>query len=140
MELLPLAGLRFLHLSDFRLVLACLHLAAVAQSARNVPGRFKVRNGNHVRACATIFLGALGPGGERHLPLIFALFLYILFCNLLELIPFFRAATANPSTTIGLGIIVFFYTQYVGITSKGLERISQALCRAAADSWRRCLS
>ena len=67
------------------------------------------------------FLGALGPGGERHLPLVFTLFWYILFCNMIELIPFFRAATSNPSTTIGLGIIVFFYTQYVGITSKGLK-------------------
>ena len=34
-----------------------------------------------------IFLGALGHGGEKHLPLIFALFWYILFSNLIELIP-----------------------------------------------------
>ena len=66
------------------------------------------------------FMSALGSGGERHLPLIFGLFWYVLFCNLLELIPLFKAPTSNPSTTIGLGIIVFVYTQYVGITSKGI--------------------
>lgn len=66
------------------------------------------------------FLGALGPGGERHLPLVFGLFWYIIFCNLIELIPVFKAPTSNPSDTIGLGIIVFFYTQAVGIKSKGV--------------------
>lgn len=84
-----------------------------------VPGRFHVTVEWMMEYLRDTFLGALGPGGERHLPLIFGLFWYILFCNLLELIPLFKAATANPSTTIGLGIIVFFYTQYVGITSKG---------------------
>lgn len=84
-----------------------------------VPGRFQVTVEWMMDYLRNTFLGALGPGGERHLPLIFGLFWYILFCNLLELIPLFKAATANPSTTIGLGIIVFFYTQYVGITSKG---------------------
>jgi F-type H+-transporting ATPase subunit a len=67
-----------------------------------------------------MFLSALGPGGERHLPLIYGLFWYIIFCDLIELIPIFHAVTANPSNTIGLGIIVFIYSQYVGIKSKGL--------------------
>lgn len=84
-----------------------------------VPSRFQVSVEWLMEYLRGTFLGALGPGGERHLMLIFGLFWYILFCNLLELIPLFKAATANPSTTIGLGIIVFFYTQYVGITSKG---------------------
>jgi len=66
------------------------------------------------------FLGALGPGGERHLWLIFSLFWYIIFCNLIELVPMIKAATGNPSNTIGLGLIVFFYVQAVGIKSKGL--------------------
>jgi len=85
-----------------------------------VPGRLQITVEIMIEYLRDTFLGALGPGGERHLPLIFALFWYILFCDLLELIPMFKAATANPSTTIGLGIIVFVYTQYVGITSKGI--------------------
>lgn len=85
-----------------------------------VPGRLQSIVEIMMEYLRDTFMSALGPGGERHLPLIFGLFWYILFCNLLELIPLFKAATANPSTTIGLGIIVFFYTQYVGITSKGI--------------------
>jgi F-type H+-transporting ATPase subunit a len=84
-----------------------------------IPGRLQSTVEAMMEFLRDTFMSALGPGGERHLPLVFALFWYILFCNLIELIPFFRAATANPSTTIGLGIIVFFYTQYVGIKAKG---------------------
>lgn len=92
---------------------------AVAGRAK-VPGRLQSMVEIMMEYLRDTFMGALGPGGERHLMLIFGLFWYILFCDLLELIPLFKAATANPSTTIGLGIIVFAYTQYVGITSKGI--------------------
>jgi F-type H+-transporting ATPase subunit a len=67
-----------------------------------------------------IFMGALGEGGEAHLPLIFTLFFYIFFCNMLELIPAYKAATADPSNTLALGVIVFFYVQYQGIKAKGI--------------------
>lgn len=102
------------------LIVLAVGMLAVKPRAK-VPGRLQNTLELMMDSLRGIFLSALGPGGERHLPLVFALFFYILFCNLLELIPTFRAATANPSTTIGLGIIVFFYTQYVGIKSKGLK-------------------
>ena len=119
MELLPWTTYAFYILLTSVLLLA---FGAYAASKRAlVPGRAQGFVEWVMDYLREIFLGALGPGGERHLPLIFALFWYILFCNMIELIPFFRAATANPSTTIGLGIIVFFYTQYVGIKAKGLK-------------------
>jgi F-type H+-transporting ATPase subunit a len=65
------------------------------------------------------FVSGLGPGAEQHLWLIYSLFWYIIFCNLIELIPIFHAVTANTSNTIGMGLIVFVYSQYVGIKSKG---------------------
>ncbi len=119
MELLPWTTYAFfIFLTSLITLLVCAW--AAAPRAR-VPGRLQAGMELMLDGLRTIFLGAMGPGGERHLPLVFGLFFYILFCNMLELIPGFRAATANPSTTIGLGIIVFFYTQYVGITSKGLK-------------------
>jgi len=75
-----------------------------------------------------IFLGALGHGGEKHLPLIFALFWYILFSNLIELIPGLNAPTSNASNTLALGIIVFFYVQYVGIKARGIGQYLAHFC------------
>lgn len=102
------------------LIVLAICVLAVRPRAK-VPGRLQSGFEIVMEGLRATFLSALGEGGEKHLPLVFALFWYILFCNLIELVPFFKAATANPSTTIGLGIIVFFYTQYVGITSKGLR-------------------
>ncbi len=119
MDLLPWPVYAFYVFLTSLLTLAVCAWAA-APKAR-VPGRLQAGMEIVLEGLREIFLGAMGPGGERHLPLVFGLFFYILFCNLLELIPGFKAATANPSTTIGLGIIVFFYTQYVGITSKGIK-------------------
>ena len=102
-------------------VIALAVCALAAKPRSPVPGRLQAAMEIMLEGLRDIFVGAMGPGGERHLPLIFGLFFYVLFCNLLELVPGFRAATANPSTTIGLGIIVFFYTQYIGITTKGIK-------------------
>ena len=119
MELLPWPGYAFYVVLTSVLLIA---FGAFAVSKRaTIPGRTQGFVEWVMEGLRTTFLGALGPNGERHLPLVFALCWYILFCNMIELVPFFRAATANPSTTIGLGIIVFFYTQYVGIKSKGLK-------------------
>lgn len=101
-------------------VLVVFWLFAVKGRSR-IPGRLQVAVEMMMNFLRETFMSAMGPGGERHLPLVFTLFWYILFCDLIELIPGFRAATANPSTTIGMGIIVFFYTQYVGIKSKGFK-------------------
>lgn len=94
---------------------------ASVRKASKIPGRLQGFVEWVMVSLRGVFLGALGPGGEKHLPLILALFWYILFCNLIELVPLFKAATSNPSNTIALGLIVFVYTQYVGITSRGLK-------------------
>jgi F-type H+-transporting ATPase subunit a len=109
MELLPWPIYAFYILLTSILVVL-FGMWAVKAKAR-VPGRLQSIIEIMMEYLRDTFMSALGPGGERHLPLIFALFWYILFCDLLELIPLFKAATANPSTTIGLGIIVFVYTQ-----------------------------
>lgn len=62
----------------------------------------------------------IGPGGEKYVPLIGTLFFYILLSNLWGQIPYFHSPTANLSTTLALGLIVFFYVQYVGIRSNGV--------------------
>lgn len=61
----------------------------------------------------------MGPAGRRHLPLISALFIYILISNLIGIIPGFSPPTSNINTNLGCAIVVFFYYNYVGIKSQG---------------------
>jgi F-type H+-transporting ATPase subunit a len=53
-------------------------------------------------------------------PLITAYAFYILFCNLLGLIPGFMSPTANINVTLGLTLITIVYYHYLGLKYKGL--------------------
>lgn len=53
-------------------------------------------------------------------PLITTYSLYILFSNLLGLIPGFMSPTANINVTMGLTLITIIYYHYLGLKYKGL--------------------
>ncbi len=54
------------------------------------------------------------------LPLIGSLGVFILFSNLMGLIPGFLPPTSNLNTTFALGTIVFFATHYYGVKANGI--------------------
>jgi len=49
------------------------------------------------------------------------LFLFILLCNLIGLIPGFESPTMNPSVTAGCAVATFLYYNLVGIQSNGFK-------------------
>jgi len=116
------------------LVLLFLGVTAARKNDVKSPGRLQGFFEWSIAELSGLFRGALGPHGERHLPLVLSLFFYILFTNLTGLIPsilgyrpdgklaepIITSATAATSTTVALALIVFVYVQYVGIQSKGL--------------------
>ena len=58
--------------------------------------------------------------GPRFFPLAFSLFLLILFCNLIGLVPGFNPPTEEMSTTFALGVFTFFLYNYLGVRAVGL--------------------
>ena len=58
---------------------------------------------------------SIGHMGRFFLPLLGTLFIYILVCNFLGLLPGFEAPTGNLNTTVSLAIPVFLATHYYGI-------------------------
>jgi F-type H+-transporting ATPase subunit a len=63
----------------------------------------------------------MGPHGRPFLPLIGSLGFFILFSNLLGLVPGFLPPTDNLNTTVACALIVFFTTHYVGFKTHGLR-------------------
>jgi F-type H+-transporting ATPase subunit a len=57
--------------------------------------------------------------GKRLTPLLTTMFVFILTCNLMGLIPLFTTATGNISVTASLAIVTFFYTQILGMVKNG---------------------
>ena len=66
----------------------------------------------------------VGPHGERYAPFILTLFFFILFANLLGLIPYGSTATGNISVTATLAIITFLVVEAAGIRAQGVGYLS----------------
>jgi F-type H+-transporting ATPase subunit a len=62
----------------------------------------------------------IGHHYERFLPYLLTVFFFILFCNLLGLVPFAATATGNIAVTMTLAAFTFVLTQYAGIRENGV--------------------
>lgn len=60
-------------------------------------------------------------------PFIGTIFFFILFCNLMGLVPGFTAATANVNTNASMAIPVFLLYHYFGIKVHGVKYVNQFL-------------
>lgn len=66
-----------------------------------------------------IILPNVGHHGEKFVPFCLSLFFFILFCNLLGLIPYGSTATSNISVNATLAIISFFVIEIAGMAALG---------------------
>ena len=66
-----------------------------------------------------VALPNLGHHGERYAPFILTLFFFILFANLLGLLPYGSTATGNISVTATLAIITFVVVEIAGMRAQG---------------------
>lgn len=89
------------------------------RNLRGVPGPLQ----NVMEAIIEIFYGLLesviGHHGRRYLPFIGSLGFFILFSNLLGLVPGMKSPTANINTTAGLAAVTFFAYHYIGVREVG---------------------
>src|ERR1700756_926446 len=66
----------------------------------------------------------IGPHSERYTAFLVALALFILFCNLIGLIPGFESPTAVPIVPLGCAIVAFFYYQAQGFKHAGIKYLA----------------
>jgi F-type H+-transporting ATPase subunit a len=94
------------------------------------PPRFGLRNLFEMLADAVYGLmeGLLGPKDtKRYLPLIGSFFFFILFSNLMALIPGFFPPTATLKTTVALALTVFVLTHVFGLRAHGIAYLKHFL-------------
>lgn len=58
-------------------------------------------------------------GGDQFLPLIGSIGMFILFCNLINLVPTLEAPTTTVSVPLGCAVVVFVYYNFIGIWKMG---------------------
>jgi F-type H+-transporting ATPase subunit a len=62
----------------------------------------------------------IGHEGTKFLPFLGTLFIFILFCNLIGIIPGFESPTMNPSVPAGCAVLVFLYYNFMGFKQQGI--------------------
>jgi F-type H+-transporting ATPase subunit a len=66
-----------------------------------------------------VVLPNVGPHGNAYVPYLLTLFFFILFANLLGLVPYGATATGNISVTATLAIVTFFVIEIAGMKAQG---------------------
>jgi F-type H+-transporting ATPase subunit a len=77
----------------------------------------------------------IGHGYERFVPYVTVVFIFILLCNLIGLIPGFITPTSKPWVPLGLASLTFLYYQYQGVRANGFGYIKQFLGPIWWISW-----
>jgi F-type H+-transporting ATPase subunit a len=73
-----------------------------------------------VDSLRNFLVGVLGHGGEKYVPFLGTLFIYILFMNLFGLIPAMKSPSSSINITAALAMCVFVTVQYLNIRNMGL--------------------
>ena len=66
----------------------------------------------------------VGSGGSKFVPLIFTLFMFILTCNLLGMIPYGFTVTSHISVTFAMAMMIFLFVTLLGLYLHGLHFFS----------------
>lgn len=97
-------------------------------SLRLVPRGFQNFLEVVIQAILNLVEETIGHKWGKHLfPFVCTIFIYILLCNIMGLVPGFTAATANVNTNAGMAIPVFFATHIYGIRIHGIKYINHFL-------------
>jgi F-type H+-transporting ATPase subunit a len=82
-----------------------------------------------------VILPNVGPNGNRYVPFALTLFFFILFANLLGLVPWGATATGNISVTATLAIITFIVVEIAGMRALGKGYIWTVVYWAHDNPW-----
>ena len=99
-------------------------LALRAHNRRTREGKAPSGFGNGLEALVLylrneVVLPNVGPHGNGYVPFLLTLFFFILFANLLGLVPYGATATGNISVTATLAIITFVVIEIAGMKAQG---------------------
>jgi F-type H+-transporting ATPase subunit a len=105
--------------SIFIAVVICIVFISISRGRALIPSG--IQNGLEfaVESLRNVIVAVLGPQGEKYVPLLGTLFIYVLSMNLMGLIPFLKSPSANINVTAGLAITIFCLVQYLNIKNFG---------------------
>jgi F-type H+-transporting ATPase subunit a len=123
-DMTPTKHVVFLGLTGLITILVLTTAAAAAQRTGHTGAP---RRGHNVVEAMVLFIRDqvvmpnIGHGGERYAPFVITLFFFILFSNLLGLLPWGATATSNVNVTAGLALLSFIMIEVAGMRTLGAK-------------------
>jgi F-type H+-transporting ATPase subunit a len=102
-------------------VLITALLVLGTRRARLVPGRWQSIAEMSYEFIADMVDTNVGHGGRQYFPFVFTLFMFILFANLLGMIPYSYTVTSQIIVTFALAAVVFIGVTIIGIIRHGFH-------------------
>ena len=84
-----------------------------------IPGRLQAAAEMLYEFVEGLVVGQVGHEGRRYFPFVFALFMFVLFGNMLGLLPYAFTYTSHIAVTLGLAVLVFLVTTVVALALHG---------------------
>jgi len=103
------------------IVVITLFLTLSMRRAQMVPGRWQSMAELCYEFIATMIRENVGSEGRKYFPFVFSLFMFILFGNLLGMIPFSFTYTSHIIVTFALALTVFVLVTIVALVRHGLH-------------------
>jgi len=111
----------------FTMIVLALCSFLATRQVSIVPGGFQNVMEAIVLGFDGLLMDTMGPHGRKFFPLIATLGLFILFSNLIGLVPGFSSPTANLNTNAAMALVVFVMTHIVGVKIHGFKYVKQFL-------------
>lgn len=105
-------------------ILACMLFAYCTRNISIVPSKAQMFVELIYTAINQTLVNSAGPKAQKYIPIIFSFFIFILFCNILGLIPYGFAPTSHIAITFTLAIVVFLFITLAGIVNHGFKFFS----------------
>ena len=101
-------------------MLVILLLTVSVRSRALIPGRLQSIAELAYEFVANMLRENVGDEGRRYFPFVFTLFMFILFCNLLGMVPYTFTPTSHIIVTFALAFVVFIGVTAIGFARHGL--------------------
>ena len=103
------------------LAIICLLMIGATGARAMVPGRLQSVAEVSYEFVASTLQSTAGPEGMRFFPFVFSLFMFVVTVNMLGLIPYTFAVTAQIIITVSLALLVFVTVIVYGLYRHGLH-------------------
>lgn len=110
-------------------VLALTYFYLALRKQQIIPSRLQISAEIIYNLVTDMLSQNVGLKGRRFIPIIFSLFVFILFCNLLGMIPYGFTVTSHIIITFALALMIFLLVTIIGFINHGVHFLSLLLPR-----------